>query len=843
MKKLSVLIWVLLFAHWVQGQTTLPTSWNFSTPGITTPPVGWTTGLGTNGNLTYAFGIGDAISARLDATGEFILIRFSDKPGPLSYYLSPQNAGAAWGGQFDVQESIDGVTWNTLRSITTKATTSTTYTGGKYSDVLNASSRYVRFYFTTKLPGGQPTPGGNMGLDSVLIQQSPAPPYPTLAVKYGTNALINGATHVIGNTSISTFTIENKGTADTLRIDSIRVRGEFADDYSFGSMPSIVYPNSSAGMALIFAPKSSGSRKASLTIYCNDSLRSPFVINLYGIGGSYATEPTSFPSSMLLKDLKSYALSFTFSYSGSKPEKFIVLKQKGTPITNVPLDGTNYGKGDYIGGAQVEKICDSIELLSPTFIHANSNYYFAVFSYNGPQGFENYNTSNYTALSVATPGKNYGTYYNTVDATKPDFISKLGSKINPHDTIYYSNYISRIVNPWLARDTTGGKKVVNCVYTNHAYQYAEPFLWANGSNGAVLTREHTWPQSWMPSNPGNPDWPNAPGTSKELPEFNDVHNLFPAHQANANARRSNNPFDEVLTPTYTSPTGFGVLGKDSANRTAYEPKPEHKGDVARALFYMAVCYHGINGLNWSIPANQNLALLREWNRQDPPDNYEIARHEFAASQQGNRNPFIDFPEWADRINFSNMTYIADTATNPKPVLNLFRPNAADKWAQGNAVLISWDAQYIDSLEILFSNDSLKTLQVINASIAASLDSFVYTIPTTFSSPVGIVILKDKKSPMADTSAYFLTSMVDGIESLENLDQWVLYPNPVNNQINGIPSLPSEAEYYIYNTLGELVQTEKINGKNTIGVESLLPGIFWVEIRSNKGVSRKMFVKN
>lgn len=76
MKKLSVLIWVLLFAHWVQGQTTLPTSWNFSTPGITTPPVGWTTGLGTNGNLTYAFGIGDAISARLDATGEFILILY-----------------------------------------------------------------------------------------------------------------------------------------------------------------------------------------------------------------------------------------------------------------------------------------------------------------------------------------------------------------------------------------------------------------------------------------------------------------------------------------------------------------------------------------------------------------------------------------------------------------------------------------------------------------------------------------------------------------------------------------------------------------------------------------------
>ena len=121
-----------LFSILLNAQTTLPTSWNFSTPGISTPPNGWSYNLTVGGtNLTYGFGIGDALACRLDATGEYLIIHFADKPGPLSYYLSPQNAGAAWGGQFDIQESTNGTSWTTIRSITSKATTATNFIGGK----------------------------------------------------------------------------------------------------------------------------------------------------------------------------------------------------------------------------------------------------------------------------------------------------------------------------------------------------------------------------------------------------------------------------------------------------------------------------------------------------------------------------------------------------------------------------------------------------------------------------------------------------------------------------------------------------------------------------------------
>ena len=155
------------------AQAVLPTSWGFTTPSVSAPPTGWGYNVGTNGNLTYAFGKNDALSGRLDATGENITINFADKPGTLTYYLSPQNAGNAWAGQFDIQESDNGTTWTTMRSFTSKATTATNFNDPMYTDSLKSTTRWVRFYYTTKLPGGSGG-GGNMAVDLSTVNAAPA---------------------------------------------------------------------------------------------------------------------------------------------------------------------------------------------------------------------------------------------------------------------------------------------------------------------------------------------------------------------------------------------------------------------------------------------------------------------------------------------------------------------------------------------------------------------------------------------------------------------------------------------------------------------------------------------
>ncbi len=76
----------------------------------------------------------------------------------------------------------------------------------------------------------------------------------------------------------------------------------------------------------------------------------------------------------------------------------------------------------------------------------------------------------------------------------------------------------------------------------------------------------------------------------------------------------------------------------------FEPRDDHTGDVARAMFYMSTRY-------WMpIPAAMEVDL-RAWHTQDPADAAEIARNDRieAVPNQNNRNPFVDFPNLVGQI--------------------------------------------------------------------------------------------------------------------------------------------------------------------------------------------------
>ena len=78
------------------------------------------------------------------------------------------------------------------------------------------------------------------------------------------------------------------------------------------------------------------------------------------------------------------------------------------------------------------------------------------------------------------------------------------------------------------------------------------------------------------------------------------------------------------------------------------------GDVARALFYMAVRYNGLNVINGN-PSDAivgqigDLATLLSWNTSDLSDDFEMNRNNIVYTWQMNRNPFIDYPSLADYI--------------------------------------------------------------------------------------------------------------------------------------------------------------------------------------------------
>jgi hypothetical protein len=151
------------------------------------------------------------------------------------------------------------------------------------------------------------------------------------------------------------------------------------------------------------------------------------------------------------------------------------------------------------------------------------------------------------------------------------------------------------------------------------------------SNGKINC-EHTWPQSKFNRS-----------FDKET-QKSDLHHLYPT-DSHANSVRGNFNFAEIsdqsgsLNDCEASKSGSSVT---SGGDNYFEPPQEHKGNVARALFYFSVRY------NISINEEEE-EILRRWHMLDPVDDEEMQRNEIIYETQRNRNPFIDFPSMANYI--------------------------------------------------------------------------------------------------------------------------------------------------------------------------------------------------
>jgi endonuclease I len=176
-------------------------------------------------------------------------------------------------------------------------------------------------------------------------------------------------------------------------------------------------------------------------------------------------------------------------------------------------------------------------------------------------------------------------------------------------------------------------------------------------------REHVWPKSHGDFDAGDPF---------EVPLYTDAHNLKPV-DASMNTIRGEKDFDNggetVLNGTITT----SCLTTSST----FEPRDEVKGDVARMILYMDVRYEGgdnepnlvpVDGLTtYPNPQIGVLSTLLEWHELDPPDAFEKRRNDVIYEWQGNRNPFIDYPEFVDII-YNNST------ANPIQIDNVETPN-------------------------------------------------------------------------------------------------------------------------------------------------------------------------
>ena len=228
-------------------------------------------------------------------------------------------------------------------------------------------------------------------------------------------------------------------------------------------------------------------------------------------------------------------------------------------------------------------------------------------------------------------------------------------------------------------DPASGNRILD-VYRNRSYLKGSER--AGTGTGITYNREHTWPNSLgFGSASGDLGLPHAP--------YTDLHMLY-LSDTTYNADRGNKPYADCTTTAgcgerateANAGTGGGTglypgnsnwLKGPDGNGGSFQAWSRRKGDLARAVLYMAVRYEGGRDargqgepdlemtddrskivITSTSPAYMGLlSTLLAWHQADPPDALERNRHEVVFQFQGNRNPFVDHPEWATSALFAS----------------------------------------------------------------------------------------------------------------------------------------------------------------------------------------------
>ncbi len=274
-----------------------------------------------------------------------------------------------------------------------------------------------------------------------------------------------------------------------------------------------------------------------------------------------------------------------------------------------------------------------------------------------------------------------GDYYAKVNTATPSQLRcSLHETIKGHTAYPYSGSGT---STWTIleiadEDPNNSGKILDA-YRNRSYTKVSGR--AGTGSGLTYNREHTWPNSLgFASTTGDKGLPYAP--------YTDTHMLY-LTDAQWNADRGNKPYakcdsncGERATESNNGSGGGsgGYPGTSNWVRTpdgnggSFEVWGHRKGDMARAVMYMAIRYEGGNDAKTgqsepdleltddrsrivktsASPAYMGLlSTLIDWHLSDPPDAAERARNEVIFSFQGNRNPFIDHPEWATPALFTS----------------------------------------------------------------------------------------------------------------------------------------------------------------------------------------------
>lgn len=444
--------------------------------------------------------------------------------------------------------------------------------------------------------------------------------------------------------------------------------------------------------------------------------------------------------------------------------------------------------------------------------------------HNSEMVIENDGLRGFTSVDLLGQGKFSNQYYDPTENFSEENLK------NIFNVITGNGYVSLGYN--VARDSMfmsidnkrvngqgASQNTLECVYTGReAVGYTSR---ADCQTTFSFNTEHTLPQSLFAS---------------MEPMKSDLHHLFPTDDV-ANNQRGDNPFGVVSTPTWNN-------GGSSSDGFTFEPRDKQKGVAARALFYFVLRYQ-----NYSNFVTPQESILRTWCNAFPPDNIERKRNDDINRIQHNRNPFVDYPVFLERINSitsNSVTPLVSSIDLTQDTINF--------GTIGTGIPVTFNYVIVNNgnTDINFSNFNLTHSSELSfasgggdTSIAPgeSLPVQIRCITTTADSIRAFLTFTTNASGNNSvTIPIFVNDLIfSGIKNITD-DGIIISPNP-SRGIFSFSSIryPGETTFEILDITGKRILKTHFSEAHQFDLSGFDKGIYLLRIYGNAGVSVKKIV--
>lgn len=583
------------------------------------------------------------------------------------------------------------------------------------------------------------------------------------------------------------------------------------------------------------------------------------------------TTPAAPPTGLVLTPgPTSIAGNFTAEPTANR---YLVVYSQNSTLGFTPTNGTTYTVGQVIGSDKIVSY-GSTTTFTITGLNSLTTYYVFVFAANGTcTGEPFYNTTSLDGFATTTNNGIPPGYYDAAAGLNCGPLkTALRNIITTGQIALNYSTIDNVEMPVVdtIRSDDALRSIIWDVYSNNNAG-PEPFEFnssqnpsggfcggtTGGTEGVCWNKEHTFPRSWF----------KLSGASYQQPTEADLF-VVRATDSKLNGNRGNIPYSTTGAPTYQFPTAGAfpgypmppnpVLDKIGPSNyagvtaaSAFEPSNAVKGDLARGYFYILTRYQNelsnwvsLNGAtSISVVADGTtnaglypsfklsyLKMMYAWNNLDPVDAKEINRNNLVYSQQNNRNPYIDHPEYV-------MAVWQCTGVLPVTV--------TDFTAQKNneTVLLKWYATFetnFKKYEIERSIDG-NNFYKIGEIAGRNLASYSFTDNNLPNANMVFYRLK-----MIDIDAQFSNSKIVSVRIANNFFNALVYPNPTKGKlvVKLQQALTENSQLVIADLSGRIVMQQQVAGgqRNIYLTVSHLPaGRYFIKISNPSELINQSFV--